>query len=115
MSKMIITIHPNERMSGGGRYYRAYKSNGRAIAEHYCSDDRWARHDLGERRKELYDNLFPEGYVVNFSDKIKRVKDRNDRTKVIEWVLSDQAKKVPRAMISEYLLNEGAFVEAGDL
>lgn len=93
-----IRISPTEKPGPGGCGYAAINENGDIIGRHFCSSPSWAVSDLGKGRKEEWDKLFPEGWEVSYIPHIYK-----------------KPRRPSKVVIAKLLLEEGAFVEAGDL
>lgn len=74
---MKITVRPITEMNRSGRSYVAIDESGEVIADHYCSNDSFAKSDLGveslpdeshmfNKRRELYKSKYPDGFTVEF-------------------------------------------------
>ena len=49
----------------------AIAADGTVLAHHTCSDEEWARHDLGmnersNRKHDRYDEAYPDGWTAEF-------------------------------------------------
>ena len=72
--KVIIKIHPLGELSPFGRSYGAFVDD-ELIDYHFCSNDSFAKYDLGDRRKNKYSEMFPNGFDVLFVDSIKEKRE----------------------------------------
>lgn len=63
--KTKIIIRPLLEMTKEGRPYGAIV-NSKVIRTWFCSNDLFAKYDLGQRSKNIYDEMFPEGYELDF-------------------------------------------------
>lgn len=72
-----IVIYRMGPLTLQGAEYVAVDGKGNKLASHYCTDDQWAKNDLGfygaknsspesmgAQRTKLYADTFPEGFVV---------------------------------------------------
>lgn len=67
--KIFIVAQP----LGGGEYLgAALAEDGTGLAEHYCSNKLWVKHDMGlnsRRKHEIYREHYPDGYeLVDVTD-----------------------------------------------
>lgn len=51
-------------VSDMGSAYAVFNKEGEIIASHFCSDDRWAKYDLGPRKENLYNEKYPNGFEI---------------------------------------------------
>jgi hypothetical protein len=64
MTEVTITIWCLNAIPGGGLYGAFADSQEQPLVTWFCSNNGFAKWDLGERQKSLYNNLFPQGWKV---------------------------------------------------